>query len=122
MFQSAPQTAIRPPEGQSTKPAGVSAEVRELRLLENGREDRTPVRAVQSGEAKASETELLDNFVAGFHPVTNKCNQSDRGVAGDSTGPALDNSRSSPTATAVVDDRLSLESLILAQDERWRRA
>jgi hypothetical protein len=80
------------------------------------------VRAVQSGEAKASETELLVNFVAGFHPVTNKCNQSDRGVAGDSTGPALDNSRSSPTATAVVDDRLSLESLILAQDERWRRA
>jgi hypothetical protein len=101
--------------------------VRELRLLENGREDRTPVRAVRSGEAsistegKVSETELLVNSLPGSHPAT-QSNQSDRGVAGDSTGPALDNSRSSPTATAVVGDRLSLESLILAQDERWRRA
>ena len=69
-----------------------------------------------------SETELLVNFVAGFPPGDKQINQSDRGVAGDSTGPALDNSRSSPTATAVVGDRLSLESLILAQDERWRRA
>ena len=51
VFHSAPRTAFAPPEEQSTKPAGVSAEVRELRLLENGREDRTPVRAVQSGEA-----------------------------------------------------------------------
>ena len=27
-----------------------------------------------------------------------------------------------PRQPPVVDDRLSLESLILAQDERWRRA
>jgi hypothetical protein len=66
VFQSAPQTPFRPPEGQSTKPAVVSAEVLELRLLENGREDRTPVRAVQSGEASASEMELLVNSVAGI--------------------------------------------------------
>ena len=74
------------------------------------------------GRLHASETELLVNFVAGFPPGDNKVNQSDRGVAGDSTGPALDNSRSSLEATAEIDDRLSLESLILAQDERWRRA
>ena len=37
-------------------------------------------------------------------------------------GFALDNQSFVATATAVVDDRLSLESLILAQDERWRRA
>ena len=38
----------------------------ELRLLENGREDRTPVRAVRRADPRASDDELLVNSVAGL--------------------------------------------------------
>jgi hypothetical protein len=69
-----------------------------------------------------SEMKLLVNSVAGSHPVTHIINVKIAGVR--NIPPALHStlSRSAIEATAEIVDRLLLESLILAQDERWRRA
>ena len=49
-------------------------DVPELRLLENGREDRTPVRAVRQGSRPrpALRSNCLSIHVAGSHPVTTR--------------------------------------------------
>jgi hypothetical protein len=99
----------------------------ELRLLENGREDRTPVRADLQGGSPFGvprEMNLSVNSVAEFSlGDTNVINRQRSQESRYSTLTLhLTTSRSSEEATAEPDDRLLLESLILAQDERWRRA
>ena len=83
------------------------------------------MRAVQSGETVyglVSETNCLSILLPGQPPGDNKYHVKIAGVR--NIPPALHSthSRSSIEATAEVDDRLLLESLILAQDERWRHA
>ena len=76
-----PPAPSRPPETRPNSATEIHRSwcVPELRLLENGREDRTPVRAVRQGPPSGRETELLVNFAVGI-PCRrqHECNQSAR--------------------------------------------
>ena len=65
------------PGATGTKPATRSRDVPELRLLENGREDRTPVRAVRRGSRSrpALRSNCLSIHAAGSLPVAETISQ-----------------------------------------------
>ena len=143
------------PEEQRHQATQVSLQdVPELRLLENGREDRTPVRAVRRGvrprsslrwnclsilPSRSLSVATQSKTSVGFARCSDSHNR--RRVSGSPGAPIHEisqiarvsrnipirserclTSRSVTAATAAVIDRLLLESLILAQDERWRHA
>ena len=133
-------------KGPGTKPPQPFGcpDVPELRLLENGREDRTPVRAVR-GRPSGRQGRTVCQFRCrlpsrqqhGYRSVDITRPRAGRGdwpsqqdavppTQHDSAeGAALADTSfwiTTPPRWSSVKDTFLLESLILAQDERWRRA
>jgi hypothetical protein len=107
--------------------------VPELRLLENGREDRTPVRAVRRAafgcpcrtvcQFRCRHTlPAATRIPAVLHLCTVQVRPNQQGRIVHTSLPGSDGALADYSLPIQRSATFLLESLILAQDERWRRA